>query len=154
MYALQLRHQDRKYFHIRKEICPFIESHYELLVPKTSIYPFHYSLVIPLSHQLTESISWRQTVNMTLSHPQYAHIFMQESQDHEHGRRKGNTHHYHNSLSYLCSLQYFLYSSLLLGALAGNSNTTYIPPIFLCFSLSLHVNFVFSISLHLHNAYS
>ena len=101
MYALQLRHQDRKYFHIRKEICPFIEAHYELLVPKTSIYPFHYSLVIPLSHQLTESISWRQTVNMTLSHPQYAHIFMQESQDHEHGRRKGNTHHYHNSLSFI-----------------------------------------------------
>lgn len=36
-----------------------------------------------------ESMSWKQTVNMTLSHPQYAHIFMQESQDHEYGRRKG-----------------------------------------------------------------
>eukprot|EP00026_Physarum_polycephalum_P002845 Phypoly_transcript_02854.p1 GENE.Phypoly_transcript_02854~~Phypoly_transcript_02854.p1 ORF type:complete len:771 (+),score=176.59 Phypoly_transcript_02854:240-2552(+) len=71
MYALELGYQDRKYFHIRKEICPFIEAHYDVLVPKT------------------KSISWRQTVNMTLSHPQYSHIFMQESQDHEYGRRKG-----------------------------------------------------------------
>jgi hypothetical protein len=43
MYALERGHQDRKYFHIRKEICPFIEAHYDILVPKTST-PLHISL--------------------------------------------------------------------------------------------------------------
>lgn len=89
MYALEQGHKNRKFFHIRKEICPFIDAHYEKLVPKTSTLLLACSSVDLIFISFSESVSWRQTVNMTLSHPQYAHIFMQESQDHEFGRRKG-----------------------------------------------------------------
>ncbi|EFA76491.1 putative homeobox transcription factor [Heterostelium album PN500] len=61
LYCLTLSKPDIKYFHIKKDICTFIDSHYETMCmrKRTSI--------------------WRQTVNMTLSHPQYFEMFQQES---------------------------------------------------------------------------
>ncbi|GAM22638.1 hypothetical protein SAMD00019534_058130 [Acytostelium subglobosum LB1] len=61
LYCLTLSKRDIKYFHIKKDICTFIDAHYESICmrKRTSI--------------------WRQTVNMTLSHPQYFEMFQQES---------------------------------------------------------------------------
>eukprot|EP01133_Synstelium_polycarpum_P012071 gene12071-14123_t len=61
LYCLTLSKPEIKYFHIKKDICTFIDAHYETMCmrKRTSI--------------------WRQTVNMTLSHPQYFEMFQQES---------------------------------------------------------------------------
>ncbi|KYQ91045.1 putative homeobox transcription factor [Tieghemostelium lacteum] len=61
LYCLTISKPEIKYFHIKKDICTFIDAHYETICmrKRTSI--------------------WRQTVNMTLSHPQYFEMFQQES---------------------------------------------------------------------------
>jgi len=61
MYALSLAFPDHRTFHIREEVCVFIDAHYDVLCQKT------------------RSSVWKQTVNMTLSHPQYANMFLQEA---------------------------------------------------------------------------
>jgi hypothetical protein len=60
MYALSEAHPGQTSFHIRKDVCSFIDAHFELMCQKQ------------------KTAAWRQTVNMTLSHPQYSDIFVQE----------------------------------------------------------------------------
>jgi hypothetical protein len=60
MYALAEAHPGQTSFHIRKDVCAFIDAHFELICQKS------------------KTAAWRQTVNMTLSHPQYSDMFVQE----------------------------------------------------------------------------
>jgi hypothetical protein len=61
MYALAEAYPERTSFHIRKDVCAFIDSHYSRL------------------YQKPRSSVWKQTVNMTLSHPQYSNLFIQQA---------------------------------------------------------------------------
>eukprot|EP01112_Ceratiomyxa_fruticulosa_P020983 TRINITY_DN7290_c0_g1_i4.p1 TRINITY_DN7290_c0_g1~~TRINITY_DN7290_c0_g1_i4.p1 ORF type:complete len:813 (-),score=156.30 TRINITY_DN7290_c0_g1_i4:100-2538(-) len=61
LYVLTINFPEQKFFHIKKDICKYIDAHFEVLClrERTAI--------------------WKQTVNMTLSHPQYFKMFQQES---------------------------------------------------------------------------